>query len=476
METLDSLVVDATQSIRQAMNVVNCNGRGICFVIQGKKLIGVVTDGDIRRALLRNSSLESSILEAANVNCFSLPVTSSSDVIRNYFNEQLKIIPLCDSEGNLVDVADIRRSHRIPLLEPELRGNEIDYVLDCLNTNWISSQGSYVRRFEDVFQSMHEGMHALAVSNGTVAIHLALHTLGITSGDEVILPNLTFAATINAVLFCGATPVLCEIDPATLCIDLQETEKLITPKTRAILPVHLYGQVCNIDGLMTLANKYQVMIVEDCAEAFGSSWKDEPVGTFGHAATFSFFGNKTITTGEGGMVLFRDQKVFERAKILRDHGMARDKKYWHEQVGFNYRLTNLQAAVGVAQLERFSEIQEKKKTIAGMYAAHLKGIDKIRQLPMRYSYATNSNWLYTIILEPELDRDLIISQMLESGIETRPVFYPLHDMPPYKDFKKSQCLKHSSSISRSGISLPSSVSLTESEIKYIAGVLFRLIK
>jgi perosamine synthetase len=467
MNPLDELVLEADQSIRNAMQLLDKNARGILFVIAKMKLVGVVTDGDIRRALLAGLELDANITNAMNSKFIALPISADGSLIRRTFNSRLRMIPLCDESGNLVDVADVQRSHRIPLLEPDLSGRELEYVTDCIQTNWISSQGHYVRQFEAQFERLHPGYHALAVSNGTVALHLALHALGIGEGDEIIVPNVTFAATINAVLYCNATPILCEINPKTLCIDDDEIKKCITTKTKAIIPVHLYGQPCDMDAINRIALQNNLLVIEDCAEALGSQWSNKPVGVFGDAATFSFYGNKTISTGEGGMLLFRNKMVYEQAKVLRDHGMSPEKKYWHERVGFNYRLTNLQAAIGVAQIERLEDFLRKKIHIGKLYGKLLNGVIGISSTPYNRVNTVNSYWLYTIILEKNLNRDLIIQSLLKKGIDSRPIFYPLHTMKPYKKFCKDNDFKKSIQVSQSGLSLPSSVNLKEEEIIYI---------
>lgn len=449
------------------MALITNNQHGMVFVLDVRKLVGTLSDGDIRRALLKGEEIGNCVTVAMNKDFVSLPHYSRDIEIRNHLISGIKLIPLCDDCGNLVDVADIYSNHRVPFLEPDLSGNEMNYVVDCMKTNWISSQGSYVTKFEKQFEHMHQGMKALAVSNGTVALHLALATLGIGTGDEVIVPDLTFAATINAVLYCNATPVLCDIDPASFCIDLQKAKKLIGPKTKAIIPVHLYGQPCAMDEVKHLASEFGLLIIEDCAEALGSSWNDKLVGTFGDASTFSFFGNKTISTGEGGMVLYSDPEKYSLARRLRDHGMSREKKYWHEDVGFNYRLTNLQAAVGVAQMERFEHIFKRKQKIVSTYDFNFKSIKEIISFPKSNLKNNVSHWLYTIILDAEIDRDSVMSELLKEGIDTRPVFYPLHSMPPYQKFIKSQIFLNSKKISYSGISLPTSITMTEEQQMYV---------
>ncbi|MBK6776482.1 MAG: DegT/DnrJ/EryC1/StrS family aminotransferase [Flavobacteriales bacterium] len=229
-----------------------------------------------------------------------------------------------------------------------------------------------------------------------------------------------------------ATPVIADVHPDTWTLDPAEVERLITPRTKAIMPVHLYGHPCHMDELMAIARKHKLFVVEDCAEALGALYKGKPVGSFGDAATFSFFGNKTITTGEGGMTLFRDPAVAERAIVLRDHGMDKQKRYWHQMVGYNYRMTNVQAAIGVAQLERLDEFVQAKRNLAAVYNAGLSGINGVT-LPPEEEWAFNGFWLYSCILGESfgMQRDELMEKMMRNGVETRPLFYPLHEMPPY---------------------------------------------
>jgi len=471
MQSIDGLTIEAHFSIREALNLINKNARGICFVTQAGRLVGVATDGDIRRFLLEHEDLDRPIQDAMMRTFTALPVGTDEHLIRQAFSSRVKMIPLLDSQGIIVDFADVQKSHRIPVLEPELSGNELAYVQDCITTKWISSQGAYVRRFEEMFEGLHPNTHALAVSSGTTALHLALVALGVGPGDEVIVPDLTFAASANAVLFCGATPVLCEIDLNTWCLDVHEAAKLITPYTKAIMAVHLYGQVCQMDDLCHLVHSSQLLLIEDCAEAIGSQWRGQPVGTFGDAAAFSFFGNKTISTGEGGMVQFRDSVIAQHAKVLRDHGMSPGKRYWHEMVGFNYRLTNLQAAIGVAQLERLTAIIHRKQLIAALYQSKLSQIEGIAHLPQNIEDVLHSSWLFTVILDEGINRDEVMRQLLHYGVDTRPVFYPMHQMPPYQSLRTSESLQCSNYIAAQGLSLPSSVTLQEDDIVYVASLL-----
>jgi perosamine synthetase len=261
---------------------------------------------------------------------------------------------------------------------------------------------------------------------------------------------------------------LVDIENDTWNIDIEKASKLITNKTKAIMPVHLYGHPCDMEIICEFANRYNLKVIEDCAEALGSMYKGRPVGVFGDVATFSFYGNKTITTGEGGMIVFKDEKVAEFASVMRDHGMDKIKRYWHSFVGYNYRLTNIQAAIGVAQFERLSEFVEAKRKIASFYNRYLSQIDYFT-IPTERNNCLNSYWLYTFLINEDapFKRDELIEQLSLSGIESRPVFFPMHEMPPYINFGDPINLTISKKISRQGMSLPSSVVLTELELEHI---------
>ena len=460
--------ISFSKSIRECLTVIDQYAKRISYILEGKKLVGVAPDGDIRRALLGGASMDDSIESVMNKDFASFPVGTDSKIIRERFSIRVRHIPLLDENGYFVDVADPLGNFRISVLEPLMQGNELKYVTECIETNWISSQGKFVNQFEKIFEDFHTRTHSLAVSNGTVALHLALLSLGVGPEDEVIVPDLTFAASANAVIHTGASPVLCEIDPDTWCIEPNEVKKLIGPKTKAIMPVHLYGQPCNMDALKSLCDENNLLMVEDCAEALGSEWKGQKVGTFGDAATFSFFGNKTISTGEGGMILFKDSAIAERARIMRDHGMSKVKRYWHDDIGYNYRLTNIQAAIGVAQMEQFESILEKKIALSKAYDDSFTEVRGISNLPTKIEDSLHSNWLYGIILDNRLNREQIMHDLLCLGIETRPFFYSLHQMPPYKECKSSLILSSSIEISSRGLSLPSSANLKEDNLKDVS--------
>ncbi|AZO94020.1 DegT/DnrJ/EryC1/StrS family aminotransferase [Halocella sp. SP3-1] len=360
-------------------------------------------------------------------------------------------------------------SNFIPVASPALGGNELEYVKRCVKTNWISSQGQFVNQFEEEFSSYIGTQFGVATSNGTTALHLALEALGIKENDEVIVPDLTFVATINAVLYTGATPVLVDIDKDSWNIDYKKIESKINRKTKAIIPVHLYGQPCNMEKIMEIANKYNLYVIEDCAEAHGAEYKGKKVGSFGDISCFSFFGNKIITTGEGGMCLTNNQELKEKMRIIRDHGMDPQKRYWHKKIGYNYRMTNLQAAIGVAQLERIEEILGKRETIVKIYDSYLKGVKGIT-LQKNFKDRKRVCWIYTILIEENkygINRDELRDNLRKNNIETRPLFYPLHEMDIYIKYCINNDLRLSSKISEKGISLPTLLNMDDDTIRRI---------
>jgi perosamine synthetase len=334
----------------------------------------------------------------------------------------------------------------IPLIKPYLGKKAKEYVNDALDSGWVSSAGKYVQRFQDEFAKYQEKRYAIATSSGTTALHLALIALGIREGDEVIVPTLTFCATINAVLYTGATPVLVDIDPKTWNLDPDCARKAITPKTRAILAVHLYGYP--VDGEIY---NLGVPVIDDCAESMGC-------GAFGQVGCFSFYGNKIITTGEGGMVVTDDYGIYNKIQLYRDHGMNRKNKYRYDVVGYNYRMTNLQAALGCSQLEEIDDILDRRRDIEYQYRENL------RPENFRHFDSRRVNWLTTILID---NRDQVVERLSESGIETRPMFTPLHCMKIYPN----SILPEAEKISKRGLSLPTFYDITEEEIKRVCGVI-----
>lgn len=463
--SIDHFLINEDATIADALRVIDKNANGICFVIDNEdKLIGIITDGDIRRAFLNSKGLDSRISTIMNKSFTSLSIDSPIEKVNQALSEKIKCIPLVDNNGKVIDYASLTRARQIPIMQPSLAGNELNYVTECVRTGWISSQGAFVKKFEAMFADYCNVPYALAVSNGTTALHLALACLHIGPGDEVIVPDYTFAASINAIIYTGATPVIVDVDRHSWTIDIESLKNAITTRTKAIMPVHIYGQPCNMDAIMHIANEKNILVVEDCAEALGSLYKGKHVGGFGEVGTFSFFGNKTITTGEGGMLTFKDKETYELAAVMRDHGMSKQKRYWHDMVGFNYRMTNLQAAIGVAQMERIDDIIERKKSIAEVYSSRLKKQEGL-QLQGELENTVSSYWLYTLLVDSQfgISRDELIDRMKKNGIETRPAFFPLHEMPVYEVYKGNRSFENSKYISIHGLSLPSFTDLTNEE-------------
>jgi len=355
----------------------------------------------------------------------------------------------------------------IPVAEPELRGNELKYVTECIETEWVSSLGKYVYAFEDKMAEMCDRRFALSVCNGTAALHLALEALGIGEGDEVIVPSMTFVATANAVSYTGATPVFIDSEKAYWQLDPEQLEGLITPRTKAIIPVDLYGHPVDMDAVIAVAQKHGLYVVEDAAESHGALYKGKPCGALGDVSCFSFYGNKVVTTGEGGMLLLDDEALYEKAKMLRDHAMSPTDRYYHPYIGFNYRLTNVQAAIGLAQIERLDEFVAIKRRNAAIYAEHLVGIPGVTLQP-EAEWAKSVYWMYSILVdEPySLSQGALMVELRDEGIDTRPFFHAIHTMPCHKRDRSLPVAEH---LARTGINLPSSVKLTEDQIVYICG-------
>ena len=356
---------------------------------------------------------------------------------------------------------------KIPIYQPSLLGNERNYVNECIDSTWISSRGRFVAEFESRFASYTGIRHAASVSNGTVALHLALVALGIGPGDEVIVPTLTYIASVNAIAYTGAKPIFVDSLESTWQMDPDDVRRKITPNTRAIMAVHLYGHPCDMDLLCTIAREHSLFMVEDCAEAFGSLYKGQHVGKFGDIATYSFFGNKTITTGEGGMVVTNDETLYDRVVHFKGQGLAKHRQYWHDVIGYNYRMTNICAAIGVAQLERADDVLDKKRVVANWYVEGLDGVPvKLHQEvgDVRHSY-----WMFSILTEDSALRDPLMERLANTGIETRPVFYPIHTMPMYaKSFQRHRVAEN---ISWRGINLPSWPELKREQVVEICRII-----
>lgn len=369
------------------------------------------------------------------------------------------------------------RNAALPVAEPVFIGNEKRYVNECLDSTWISSSGRFIPLFEESFAAFCGVRHALACSNGTVALHVALLGLGVGPGDEVIIPTLTYVATANAVTYCGATPVFVDSEPVTWNMDPAQIEGLITPRTKGIIVVHLYGHPVDMEPIMALAARRGLFVLEDAAEAHGAEYKGRRVGGIGHAATFSFYGNKVITTGEGGMVVTNDDALAARARQLKGQGMQPDARYWFPIVGYNYRMTNVAAAIGLAQLEQIDWHLARRRENACWYADSLKDCDLVRLQP-EMPWARNVYWLNCVVLDESvrLSRDAVMAALAERGIETRPFFYPMHVLPMYRHLSRPGGYPVADALSSRGINLPSSARLTREDVARVSGELMSLIR
>lgn len=359
----------------------------------------------------------------------------------------------------------------IPVCEPTLAGKEREYLLDCLESNWISSAGKYIPAFEEKFAAECHCKYGVACANGTVALHLGLAALGLEPGDEVILPTFTMIATINAVTYTGATPVLIDSEPCTWNMDVEQLASKITPKTKAIIPVHTYGHPVDMDPIMELAEQHGLFVLEDAAEAHGAEYKGRRAGGLGHAGGFSFYANKIITTGEGGMITTNNAKFAALAHNLRDHAFSSERHFWHKFVGFNYRMTNMQAAIGLAQTEQMAGFVENRRRNAALYTEYLQEIPGI-VTPPEANWAKNVFWMYSILVEDEfgLTRDQLRAYLARYGIETRTFFIPMHLQPIYYRTFKGQRFPVAEMLCQRGFYLPSASSLTAQQIKYITGI------
>ena len=362
----------------------------------------------------------------------------------------------------------------IPLCVPEIRGNEWKYVKECLDTSWVSSVGAFVDRFEEEFAKYQEAEAAVVTMNGTAALQLALNTLNIGEGDEVIVSSMTFISPVNAIKYVGATPVFADVNRDTFVMDAEKVEELITNKTKAIIPVHIYGYPVDMDRINEIAKKHGLYVIEDATEALGTIYKGKKAGNIGDIGCFSFNGNKLITTGAGGMLVTNNIDWGKRAKYLSNQTktILDNGGCIHEEIGYNFRMPNLLAAVGVAQLEMVPEYLNIKRRNSELYNQLLKDIKGITIVKNDDNNINNSYWLYSILVEKEfpISRDGLLDVLKQNGIGARPFFMPVHEMPPYINCKKGD-MKFTKEVSALGINLPSSVNLTEQEIKDVCKVI-----
>ncbi len=368
----------------------------------------------------------------------------------------------------------------IPVNEPLLQGNEKKYLNECIDTGWISSEGPFVSMLEKRFAEVCGRKHGIAVCNGTAALETAVTALGISTGDEVIMPSFTIISCATAVIRAGAVPVFADCDPVTWNIDPQSVSGKITSRTKAIMPVHIYGIPADMNAITEIADEHGLMIIEDAAEQIGQTYYGKACGSFGEASTFSFYPNKHITTGEGGMVVTDDDNIAERCRSIRNLCFIPEKRFVHEELGYNFRMTNLQAAVGVAQLEKLDEFIIRKRQIGNLYNNLLQGVEGII-LPLSSSnYAENIYWVYGIVLKETTGMNAAeaMKKLSEMGIGTRPFFYPLHKQPVLLDtgIAKEESLPVSEMLSEMGFYLPSGLALSDDDIVRSANSLIEILR
>ena len=357
----------------------------------------------------------------------------------------------------------------IPVSEPSLKGNELRYVTECVESNWISSAGPFVKRFEEQFAAAAGCQYGVACCSGTTALHLALAALGIGPGDEVLLPTFTMVATASAVHYVGATSVLIDAEPETWNLDVAQLEAKITPRTKAIVVVHTYGHPADMDAVMAIARRHNLYVVEDAAEAHGAQYHGRPVGSLGDVACFSFYANKIITTGEGGMVTSNNREIAATARRLRDHAFSDERHFWHQYRGYSYRMTSLQAAIGVAQTERLGDLVEQRRKNAALYQECLSGVAGL-SLPQERPGIKNVFWMYGLMIDDAFgcSRDELRQRLAATGIETRSFFVPIHLQPVHFTHYDANLFPVADVLCQKGMYLPSSSALTEAEIRYVA--------
>jgi perosamine synthetase len=360
----------------------------------------------------------------------------------------------------------------IPVNEPDLTGNERKYLNECIDTGWISSEGPFIREFEARFAARVGRRHGIAVCNGSAALDAAVAALDIGPGDEVILPTFTIISCAAAVSRLGATPVVVDCDPKTWNMDVTAIESRVTERTRAIMPVHIYGLPVDMSPLLDIAKRHNLLVIEDAAEMIGQTYRDKPCGSFGDISTFSFYPNKHVTTGEGGMIVTDDDALAERCRGLRNLAMKAPRRFVHDEIGWNFRMTNMQAALGLAQLERLDEFVPRKRRIFDRYTTLLSDIPSL-QLPVACTeYAKNINWVYGVVISDDVpfDADEAMKLLGEKKIATRPFFWPMHEQPVYRNAGLFDGEKYPNAerIARRGFYLPSGLSLRDDQIDRVS--------
>jgi len=366
----------------------------------------------------------------------------------------------------------------IPVNQPLIGPNTERYVHECITSGWISSEGPFLQEFERQWASYCGAQYGVAVSNGTAALEVAVQALDLDPGDEVIVPTFTIISCVLAILRAGGTPVLVDSDPETWCLDMDQVRARLTARTRAILPVHMYGHPAEMETILQIAEEYGLDVIEDAAEAHGATYRGKRVGSFGRLSCFSFYANKIITTGEGGMVLCRDQDDADRLRSLRNLCFRAERRFWHTELGHNFRMTNLQAAVGLAQVEQIEEHLRRKKAIAAYYTRHLAGLPGV-QLPTELPHVSNVFWMYGLVLDESvtLDARQLGDELRKDGVDTRPFFLGMHEQPAFlqRGLFRGEAYPVAEKLARRGLYLPTGLTLTESQMSRVCEAVARLL-
>ncbi|MBX9682987.1 MAG: DegT/DnrJ/EryC1/StrS family aminotransferase [Hyphomicrobium sp.] len=431
------------------------NGQHCVFVTDASgKLLGRADMADLRRAIAGGAHLS-----AARMGDFAQSV-SDCDL-------SSVVTPLLDADGKMIAVDVHAERSFLPVAEPDLTHRELRNLMDAFLSNWISSTGDYIRSLEQRFADKAGVSYGVATSNGTVSLQLALAALGIGAGDEVIVPDFTFAASANAVIHAGARPVLVDVDPETWCLSPEIIEAAITPRTRAVMPVHVFGRAAPMTEIAALARSRGIYVIEDCAEAHGAHYDGKPVGSFSDVASYSFFANKIITTGEGGMCVTNDADLAARMRMLRDHGMRPERRYWHDEAGFNFRMTNMQAAIGCAQIDRMDELLAMRRSVSEIYEHAFKNIEGVWLPTDRGSRCEDVVWFCCARVDAER-RAALIDACKIANIDLRPFFNGLSSMPAYRPFARP--CPNSTALGREGVNLPTSRRVTPKVAARIAAI------
>jgi len=465
-----NILIDFKSNLKSALKKINKNGYGLVFITDQKKVVGTVSDGDIRRSILKkNKAIDLNKIYLKHIMNKKFFFLYDSVVSVKKIDKYSKIIPILNKKKELQGFIK-NNLNKIPIYQPLIIGNEKKYINDAIDRNWISSSGKYVDLFEKKFKDFTGLKYVTTTTSGTSALHLAYLAIGIKPGDEVIMPAFTFGAPINALIQLNAKPIFVDVNYSTCCINEELIEKNISKKTKAIVLVHLYGNTCNIEKVSKIAKRFNLKVIEDCAEAIGTTYKKKHVGVFGDISTFSFFGNKTISTGEGGMVSCKNKNYLKKIKLYKNHGMNRDKNYFHVVPGLNFRMTNIQAAVGCAQMENIKNILKKKKMISDFYSSFFYK-SKFFNIVKTSIHTFNTYWLFFLAIKEDINKDKLIFFLNKKGIDIRRSFYSVSEIPIYSKYINKKKYPISDILSKKGLCLPSYPDLDRNQLNRIVNLI-----